>query len=311
MIWIEADGHAMAEVPVHEGGPSEVRVAMVKEGPIVGRVVGPEERPIPGATVRGWFNHADFRVPRPDPPPPDDHHGFPIEILTDADGRFAFRGLPPWMAITWYEVRHPDSRTKEGHRPPLKAGAPNTFAMELGCKVAGIVVDEQGRPIRGADVQIRRPGSLGSAFSTWTAEDGRFRFGGVDPGRWMVVVQPERQAPTSGLIVATRERPVENQYVAGPASYISGKVVGADGRPIARAAVGWAVPVDERGELVEGLGLDRMTSTAEDGTFRLGPLSTGEYRLTGLVSEPRREGRARARSNQTNVVIRVEPDRRR
>jgi hypothetical protein len=125
------------------------------------------------------------------------------------------------------------------------------------------------------------------------------------------VIQPERHAPTFGPVVATRDRPVENQYVAGPGSYISGKVVGPDGEPVARAAVGWIKPVDERGHTMVGLELGRMTNTAEDGTFRIGPLSQGEYSLTSLIAEPRRLGRAKAGSNQTNVVVRLEPDPRR
>jgi hypothetical protein len=159
-------------------------------------------------------------------------------------------------------------------------------------------------------VEIRRPRQLGTVFTTHTSNDGRFRFGGVAPGRWMVVIQPERHAPVIGTVVAAHNLPVQNQYVVGPASYISGKVIGADSEPVARAAVGWVQPVDERGNAVEELELGRMTYTAQDGTFRLGPLSQGEYRLTSLINEPRRLGRTKARSDENNVVIRLEPDRR-
>lgn len=313
MIWVEADGYATAEYPALEGAgdPVDVRVEMVKEAPVVGRVVGRDDRPISGATVRAWVKHYDFRTPRPDPAPRADSYGFPLEVRTDADGRFVIRGLPPGLALSWYEVRHPEHRTHHGERSPLKGGEPSTLRLEPGCKVAGIVVDEQGRPISGAMVEIRRPGRLGDEFTTQTTDDGRFRFGGVTPGRWMVAIQPERHAPAFGPVVATQDRPVENQYVAGPGSYISGKVIGPGGEPVARAAVGWAQPVDERGHAVEGLELGRMTNTAEDGTFRLGPLSQGEYSLTSVIEEPRRLGRTKVRSNQTNVVIRLEPDPRR
>jgi hypothetical protein len=96
----------------------------------------------------------------------------------------------------------------------------------------------------------------------------------------------------------------------GPASYISGKVIGPEGEPVARAAVGWVQPVDQSGIAAESLELGRMTNTAEDGTFRIGPLAQGEFRLTSLIEEPRRLGRAKARSDETNVVIRLGPDRR-
>jgi hypothetical protein len=247
-------------------------------------------------------------MPRPDPAPRADSYGFPLEVRSDADGRFALRGLPPGLTLSRYEIRHPEHRTLQGERSPLKGGESRTLKLEPGCKVAGIVVDEQGRPIPRAMVEVRRSGRLGHEFTTQTTYDGRFRFGGVTPGRWMVVIQPERHAPAFGQVVATQDRPVENQYIAGPASYISGKVIGPDGEPVARAAVGWAQPVDERGHAVEALEPGRMTNTAEDGTFRLGPLSQGEFSLTSVIDEPRRVGRTKARSNQTNVVIRLGPD---
>jgi hypothetical protein len=157
-------------------------------------------------------------------------------------------------------------------------------------------------------VDIREPSRLRDVFRSKTASDGRFRFGGVSPGRWMVVIQPEQHATVFGPVVASQDRPVENQFVVGPSAYISGKVVGRDGKPVAGAAVGWAQPIDARGDAIDGLELGRMTNTAEDGTFRLGPLSQGEFRLTSVIEHPRRLGRSKARSNQTDVVIRLEPD---
>jgi hypothetical protein len=73
--------------------------------------------------------------------------------------------------------------------------------------------------------------------------------------------------------------------------------------------VGWAKPVDERGEEIEELVLDRITNTAKDGTFRFGPLAHGAYSLTGMASDlPRRIGHVTA--NSPDVVIQVKPDAR-
>ena len=54
--------------------------------------------------------------------------------------------------------------------------------------------------------------------------------------------------------------------------------------------------------------IGRITCTALDGTFRLGPLPPGEFHLTGLAESPRRLGKVWAKANQTDAVIRVEPD---
>ena len=148
-----------------------------------------------------------------------------------------------------------------------------------------------------------------SSHSSQTGLDGRFRFGNVAPGRWTVLIGPRKHAPVYGTVVASADRAVENQYVAGPGSYICGKVVAADGTPVERAAVGWAKPVDERGDESEDLELDQITYTAGDGTFRLGPLGQGAYSLTGLASGPRRTtGHVTANANSVDVVIQLKPD---
>ncbi len=300
----------MAEYPALEGAgdPVNVRVELVKDVPAIGRVVGPATSRsrgrscVPGSSTSSLRCRDPTRCLRATPT------GSRSKCAPAADGQFAFRGLPPGLTLNWYEVRHPEFQTFEGGQPPLKGEEPSKLKLEPGCKVAGSVVDEQGRPIASASVTLRKPGSSGYEFETHTTDDGRFRLGGVKPGRWMVVIQPERNAPVFGPVVAAQDRPVENQYVAGPSSYISGKVIGPDGKPVARAAVGWARPIDEQGDAVASLELGRMTDTAEDGTFRLGPLSQGEFRLTSVVSEPRRLGRTKAHANQTNVIIRLEPD---
>jgi hypothetical protein len=125
-----------------------------------------------------------------------------------------------------------------------------------------------------------------------------------------VLIQPEHHPAVYGPVAATPERPVENQYVVAPSSYISGKVVGPDGAPVAHAAVGWVTPVNESGHPIDGLELGRMTNTADDGTFRLGPLAQGTFRITSVIDNPRRQGRVVTHANVSNAVIRIELDER-
>ena len=139
-----------------------------------------------------------------------------------------------------------------------------------------------GRPMEGAEVQIREPsGGGGINLSAETGVDGRFRFGNVEPGRWTVLIQPRRHAPAHGTVVAALERVAENQYVVGPSAYISGRVIGPDGKPLGGAAVGWAKPIDARGEAIEELELDRITYSAKNGTFRFGPDRTRDLFANG------------------------------
>ena len=186
-----------------------------------------------------------------------------------------------------------------------------TLNLAPGCSVSGVVVDESGRSIPGADVQIRSPSRAGSRTRTRTNRDGRFRFGNVSPGRWTVFIQPLRQAPVHGTVVASANRPAESQFVVGPSSYISGRVIGPDGSPVEGALVGWAKPVNERGQEIEALEVNRTTTTAKDGAFRFGPISQGNYALTGLATPPRRTGRVTASANTVDAVIQLELEKRR
>ena len=124
-------------------------------------------------------------------------------------------------------------------------------------------------------VQVRDPNRLNYDRAAYTSTDGRFALHDVKPGRWTVVVQAEGHAPAWAPIVADVSRPVENQFVLEPGEFITGKVIGTDGKPVPGAAVGWANPIRADGKPDEPLELNAMTATAEDGSFRLGPLAPG------------------------------------
>jgi hypothetical protein len=72
--------------------------------------------------------------------------------------------------------------------------------------------------------------------------------------------------------------------------------------------VGWANPVRADGKPDEPLELNAMTATAEDGSFRLGPLPLGEFQITALKEPPRRLGKLMVKANQAGVVITVKPE---
>jgi protocatechuate 3,4-dioxygenase beta subunit len=308
MIWVEAEGFALCEYPalVDPGKQADVRISLGREELIGGLVVGPDGRPVAGATVMANVKHFEFRAPNAGATAGGSSFGFPIEVHTGADGRFVMRGMPRGLRLGWWEVRHPEFQTLDSTGDALSAAESMTLKLAAGCSVSGVVIDESGRSIPGADVQIRSPSSAGYQTRTRANHDGRFRFGNVSPGRWTVFVQPLRQAPVHGTIVASTNRPAENQFVVGPSSYIGGRVIGPDGSPVEGAAVGWAKPVDERSQEIDPLELSRTTRTAKDGTFRFGPVSQGVYALTGLAEQPRRIGHVTASANSVDTVIRLE-----
>ena len=164
MIWVEAEGFALCEYPALVAAltQAEVRISLGREELIAGLVVGPDSRPVAGATVWAMVDHAEFRLPDAGRAGPGPSFAVPIEVNTGADGRFVMRGIPRGLRISWWEVRHPEFQTLSSHGDILSAGEAMTLKLAAGCSVSGVVVDESGRSIAGADVQIRSPSSAGA-----------------------------------------------------------------------------------------------------------------------------------------------------
>ena len=312
LIWVEAEGYALCAYPALAGSaePGDLRISLVKDEPIAGQVVGPDNRPVAGATIRAWFKHSQFFVPADSSKSQSNSYGFPVEVNSGADGRYLLRGMPGGTEITWFDVRHQEYVEPQSSLEVLKAGQSSRLRLTAGCKVSGVVVDEAGQPVAGADVQVRQPESAGYERRTRTNGDGEFRFANVSEGRWTIFIQPRRHAAAHGTVVATVDHPVTNQYVLQPGSYIRGKAIGADGAPLEDVAVGWAMPVDEHGQKVTPLELNRLAYTAKDGTFRFGPVSRGLFELTGSASNPRRIGYTCACANSADVLIQLKPENR-
>lgn len=292
-VQLEAVGYARGVISVNGFDPT-ARIALSREVPFDGLVIDPQGQPIAGAVVRAHTTGRDG--------------GLGFEVLSDVHGRFSIRGVPVSNRPLSVRVTHPQYQTEYVSR--VEPSFVDSFVVRLkpGCTVQGIVVDENGVPQRGVDVQLRRRSSAEYEHSMLTDVQGRFRFDNVTPGSWVALIQPDGYAAVHGPLVASLERGVENQYVVRPGTFISGKVLGVDGKPVEGAAVGWVIPYGSDSVLEVALGLGPMTATSADGTFRLGPLPHGRFQITGVAEGPRRRGGAVATAYQSDVVIRLEPD---
>lgn len=301
--WVAARGYTVREVTIANAEAGRQAIHLLPEAPFEGQILDSEGRPIAGASLRAWVDRAavighDFDTRDGGP------NSFILAARTDDQGRFSIPGVPLSKLPVNLEVSHPDHLSASlKHLAPTSGDTPLVIRMKPGAEVGGIVVDEQGRGVFGAWVELRRPsGGPGITSSIHTDDKGRYRFRNVAPGRWNLVVEPEKLAPVMVPIVADLARPVENQVVLPPGSNIRGKVVDAEGRAVANAAVGWIESLDG-----DAFVLNRMTRTAADGTFKIGPLPPGEFRLTGLAESPRRMGKVTAKANQVDALIRLEP----
>ncbi|MDO8348881.1 MAG: hypothetical protein Q7T30_01500, partial [Planctomycetota bacterium] len=238
-------------------GPQRVPVAtdhVVVPATLRGRVVRAEDgRPLAGCAVRlrgrvqseQWLEQrlslADFLV----------FHGESLGDLdpigTGADGRFAFRFVPP--ACNWFELQFDsDGRVAlQARLEELAAGADvdlGDVAMARGCFVHGAVVDNHGVPQsdvkltvghdpsppldRSALVQVR------TFLEARSGPDGTFAFAShFVPGSWLLYAIDRQKVDPHAIVVRGGEIDVAVKVVllrVADVETITGRVVDVQGR---------------------------------------------------------------------------------
>lgn len=235
--------------------------------------------------------------------------------LSGADGRYTLADLPAGS----YTV----SVTRTGYAPQTwghgrsLAGTPIglvsgqqlpaiDFALVQGATIVGRVMDEDGSPLAGADVEAlvnRFEGGADALFSAATAQTddrGEFRLFGLAPGRYFVsaadpafknVSTPkgvQHYSPTyyPGVALADQARVV---VIAGPSdspriefrlklvppANVSGQLVTADGRQLLSAAIILS-PVEGEGVAVAP---PEQPSIQPDGRFSFAAVPPGRYQI--------------------------------
>jgi protocatechuate 3,4-dioxygenase beta subunit len=217
-----------------------------------------------------------------------------VEAVADADGHFAFSGVPEGV----YEVsvrpgaeRSDMTVTKSATVVLIgdHAAASADFFAGVNGRVSGRVVDEAGQPVAKQMLLLTVAGSTRDSnrssygFATSDA-DGEYMAGGVRPGRYLLTLGdpyvPAHAVTTAGdseIIIGWAEHVHVQPLVARTAETIivEGLVLDAAGQPI------------EGGVYVEAVGPHGpypMSGSAEetdsDGQFRLRLLRGVRYRFT-------------------------------
>jgi len=216
-------------------------LVLVPGSTVLGRVVDPEGRPLPGAEIHALpaGDHRRRADDRPDRDPAataDADGAFAVADLT-AGRRVDLRAHLPGYAAVWVEDVEPPA-------------ADVRFELEPTARVAGTVVDEAGEPLAGAEVTVRSqpsvPGSGGRLKvgapverSARSGPDGTFEVVDVPPGEAAV------QATADGFVPG---RPEEVEVPAGGVvedlrlalergGILEGVVTDAGGEPVAGALV--------------------------------------------------------------------------
>jgi len=276
-------GRARA-VEVPPAGEARLDVALEDGGAIVGTVRGPGGTPVAGAVVAATPEHGPAR-----------------RTMTDEAGAYALRGLPPGKYVV--SVRMP-SDAADGDA----TGAMRTVRVESAETVradfagaAAVVGDIRGAPpgLRLEAVLVPAVPGAASVRTARVDDDGVFRFDGVDPGAYDLIVEPwvrrRLSIPEGELEVALD--------LAFPAGSVSGRVLDATGAPVPGAHLS-ALRAGDRGDPLYAW--YSIAARAEaDGAFVVVGLEPDiDYelcvRLAGLATEVRT-----VRSGMTAIDIRL------
>ncbi|EMI55252.1 carboxypeptidase regulatory-like domain-containing protein [Rhodopirellula sallentina] len=197
-----------------------------------GRVVDAGGQPVVGADVRPSFPLSL----RPGDPQPI-HNGW--SVSTDADGRWIYALVPESKQDVGVSINHADfqplrltlSRAKyevtETRSADQKITLPNGFIL------AGMVTDEAGKPMPGANVRTKFHNEV---RETTTDEYGRYQLAGCEPGLTRLVVHAEGKALEMKEVRIGPEMEMQD-FVLRPGGRVRVRVVDQQGKGIAKTHI--------------------------------------------------------------------------
>lgn len=214
------------------GGQGDVDLGVftvVRGAEIHGLVTGPDDEAVAGADVRV----DDFRVEREQR----------RSTTTDLDGTFRLAGLPHGQVDL--------NVSAEGFAPSSFRGArtgsdePILIELQAGATLAVRVVDDAGKPVAGASLELEPDTPTLMRMGVWssgdffkrTGSDGSFRFENVGAGTWSIeATEGNAKAELDGIeLVAGTERFVELQLRAR--DRLTVVVTARSGEPVADAEI--------------------------------------------------------------------------
>ncbi len=312
-VYVEAPGHALTATTIEWttlGESQRVDFRMPKEVWFRGRVIDTRGKPIEGVELELMVPPGTVGRPEPSGTPVQFPFSVALKTRTDAQGNWAFRGVGPEVENVpmahWLSASHPNYRTRQkGYQQNELLGPGWEITLEPGCVLEGEVVDQEGKPVAGAEVTIQAQAASGlSAQVETTDAAGKFRAANLPEAAILVTARPKALLDASANAATKAGAVTRVKIVAKDGEYLAGRVVGDDGKPVANATVGWVQRVlPGGGAMVVPSKANLFLNTGEDGKFRLGPVEKGRYKITGRMQQPNAIGFAEAETGGAEIVI--------
>jgi hypothetical protein len=269
----------METVQVASHDVQGLRLVITEALVVRGQVLDAKGAPVAEANVLGTVES------------PDPERRFVLDrATTDAAGKFELNRLAPGKLTL--AARHPDHGNARRGPEDAEAVARSAVTLKLGTAgtVSGTVKLEDGTPAAGVIVSAQPTMKMmfGPPDQASTDQQGRYRIGGLDKGRYNVYARHESSfnlTPGSHADLSLEDGEQKtgvDLVVAAAGKRIAGKVWGPDGKPVSGAIVtsgldrqGYAFrqPIREGGPPVP------MAVSDPDGAFALEGLPDGTYTL--------------------------------
>ena len=272
-VQVTATGYAPASAFTQvgsAGATGQIKVTLHKGVGVAGRVIDESGKPIAKArvTTTGLW----------------DLSGGVDPAITDAQGQFAFAALAPGT----HTLLASDGEHAPASSAPITIGErPLTnieIVMKQGGVIAGVVVDDAGKPAAFATIRVGADGNqmwMVASRQATTDKTGAFEVRGLARTKLQARAESDLAASKIETLDLTQEPTRKGlRFVLDVKGTISGIVVNESGQPVAEAQVN-AYPDLLGGASAEGISLIGTSSGTTDGAgaFVIRGLPEGGYRV--------------------------------
>ncbi len=215
---------------------------------------------------------------------------------SNRDGRFTLEGLPRGEALLTVQAERYVALSDTVTLPEERAAL--SFTLSRGLTVGARLIDEAGDPVAGVTLQLRPDhrdtDRLTSRWGSGRLEaesdaDGRLAIEALSEGLYIVTVDaPEHYADLEPLEISAGTVDLGDlQLNRGQA--VAGIVTEADGAPVSGARIYLHGTRTPSGPTKTSSFISRQAQTQNDGSFRIGGLPEGRYRVQITDSQTHEE----------------------